>query len=111
MRHALDPCPRRIKESQSQRAVFSCRTRCGRSRPRYREERLVSAQEVGMTNWERLAETGLSNLFLAIGAVIVFVGGFLAISGVGSALGIPVILAGALFLWVGWKGRPRGKAS
>ena len=61
-----------------------------------------------MTDVSRGAQKGVSWTMLVVGVVLLVLGAFLAISGVGTAFGIPIIIVGAAFVWLARRTQPRG---
>ena len=61
-----------------------------------------------MTDASRGAQKGISWTMLVVGGLLLVVGAFLAISGVGIAFGLPIIIVGAAFVWLARRTQPRG---
>jgi uncharacterized membrane protein len=60
-----------------------------------------------MTEKKHWAQRGVGWVMLVVGVLLLPIGGFLVISGVGSAFGIPVLIVAVALVWVGWSGRPK----
>ena len=61
-----------------------------------------------MTDSGRGAQKGVSWTMSAAGVLFIALGAILAITGVGIAFAIPVLILGAAFVWLAMRTKPRG---